>query len=470
MRKTFLHREDGQIIIWFALALPLMLLFTALAVDMGIIYVTKAKLSSAVDSAVLTGIKNYSLGTTSAQALATDMFQANFGSSAPALSWTWCPQASTCSGSTVSLTLTATASVNTAFMAYLHPFAHWNVSDTATSTRSNLIMTIVLDRSGSMSTDGGGTALQSAVPTFIQNFQVGTDNIAMISFSSNATVDVPMTTNFLTPIDTAVAALNFSGGTFGTGAGTASSYNTSYGPPMSMADHQNDSVATPAGTAYTKVVVYFTDGLMNTIQDTFTCSPSIPNSGFYNYGGYDSGTTVDFFNPSDNDQSTNDYSSSYSGSSVGRGTNGCTTSGTDYGTCAGNPPYSSSQRCQGVTQFYSQQNQASESFTRANVTAEAQWRAIYTANAMRSENPVPTYFYVIGLGSSVSGSTATEAFLSTVANDPNGPGNYTGAVYNSSLPAGLFLVVPDCPSSTCTAELTTAFQTIASKVLLRLSQ
>jgi len=60
--------------------------------------------------------------------------------------------------------------------------------------------------------------------------------------------------------------------------------------------------------------------------------------------------------------------------------------------------------------------------------------------------------------------------LATLANDPSGPSKYTGAVYNSSLPDGLFLVVPDCPSSTCTSELTTAFQTIAAKILLRLTQ
>jgi hypothetical protein len=137
----------------------------------------------------------------------------------------------------------------------------------------------------------------------------------------------------------------------------------------------------------------------------------------------------------------------------------------------GPPPYGTGGgTCNGVTSFFSQQHNTTESFTRDNVTAETQWRAIYTANAMRSETPVATYFYVIGLGHDVSGSIPTEAFLSTLANDPNGPSNYPGAVYNSSLPAGLFLIVPDCPSPACTNELNTAFQTIAAKILLRLSQ
>ena len=47
----------------------LLILFAAFAIDMGIIYQTKARLSNAVDAAVLTGAKNYSQGIPTAQAL-----------------------------------------------------------------------------------------------------------------------------------------------------------------------------------------------------------------------------------------------------------------------------------------------------------------------------------------------------------------------------------------------------------------
>ena len=43
-----------------------------------------------------------------------------------------------------------------------------------------------------------------------------------------------------------------------------------------------------------KVVVYFTDGYVNTIQDKLSCSGTLT---LYNYGGYDSGSTVDVFRP-----------------------------------------------------------------------------------------------------------------------------------------------------------------------------
>ena len=179
------------------MALPLLVLFTAMAVDMGLIYVTKAKLSKAVDAAVLTGVKNYALGTGTAQTLATDMFQANFGANPPSLgagNFTWCPGAS-CPTTAVSLTVKATATVNTHFMRYLPKFATWNISDTATATRSNLVMSIILDRSGSMVNDGGGAALQYTVPLFVNDFLPGSDHIAMISFAGGSRVDVAMTTS-----------------------------------------------------------------------------------------------------------------------------------------------------------------------------------------------------------------------------------------------------------------------------------
>jgi len=435
MRK----KEKGQIILVFALALPLLLLFAAMAIDMGIIYSTKARLSNAVDAAVLTGVKNYSQGTSTAQALATDIFNANFGANPPTPTFTWCPSAN-CPNTAISLTATATATVNTLFMGYLPGFAQWQLSDTATATRSNLVMSIILDRSGSMSSDGGGAALQTAVPIFINNFAQGSDHVALISFASNATLDVPETTQFVTPITNEVSALNFVGGTFGTGAGTntstcnATSCPSTNAPPLSMADYQNNSITFPAGQPEIKVVVYFTDGLMNTIQDTFNCSNTPPGPTLLNYGGYDVATSPAAFLP---------------------------TNGTQLPNISNNGPLyydTSYDICNGVTTFPSQQY-GPEAFTQTNVTAEAMYRGLVTANAMRAESPVPTYIYVIGLSNSVN-----TAFLQNLANDPD------GSAYNPNLPTGLFLAVPNCPSATCTADLTTAFQTIAAKILLRLSQ
>ncbi len=78
---------------------------------------------------------------------------------------------------------------------------------------------------------------------------------------------------------------------------------------------------------------------------------------------------------------------------------------------------------------------------------------------MRAEG---IYVYSIGLGTDPS-----QSFLQEIANDP------VSHTYNSSQPIGEAIMAPDCstPSSqTCNTELQQVFQTIASRILLRLTQ
>lgn len=439
--------ERGQILIILALVVPVLILFAGLAIDAGLLYVTKAKLSKAVDAACLVGMKNLSQGQPTATSLATHIFNANFGTNPPTPTITFPTDAY----GDQQVEIAATATVNTIFMKYVPQFATMHVSDTAIATRGKLVMSLVLDRSGSMDNnhDKGGAALQVAVPNFVDDFSNTSDEVSMISFSSNATLDFPINYNFITPITNAVKALRFTGGTFGTGAGSNLNPDPAVGPPLSLAKQQNDSVVPQPGQNVTKVVVYFTDGLMNTIQDTFTCpAAKLINYGGRDVAGNDATTTPDFFDP---------------------------TNGTDWGTVSqsgaskgalpydSKPDYCKDASGKYVTTFYSQQNQVQESFIQSKVTAEAQYRALLTATALRTESPIPTYIYVIALGSGVS--LTTQAFLAQIANDPAYP-----ATYNSSQPAGLFYYVPNCPSATCTTDLNLAFQTIASKILLRLTQ
>ena len=335
----------------------------------------------------------------------------------------------------------------------------------------SIVISLLVDRSGSEASSGGGAALQAAIPQFLQYFTQGADYVSLVSYASSSSVDVPITTQFITPIDNAVASMTFIGGNFGAGAGTNPIYSTSYGPPLSMADYQNNSVTPPPGSAEFKAVVYFTDELMNTIQDQFSCTNL--GASLYNYGGYapsegQEDNLYDFFNAANNNSnyqsmSGNDLSWWYANNGDNGGTGSCNQQqGGGHGTCGYYPPWNTTTACQGVTGFYSQEYQAIENFSWANITAEAQWRTLYTATQMRSESPVPTYVYVVGVGSNIVGSETTEAFLATLANDPNGPSEYPGAEYNPELPAGLFLIVPNCPSGACTNELEALFQTIAA--------
>lgn len=439
--------DSGQVLILLAIVLPVLLLFAALAIDGGTAYIAKANMSKAVDAACLTGMKNLWQGETTAKSLAGHIFNANYGATPPVPTM----NVTTDAYGNKLFTVSATASVPTFFAQSLFQF--WSVSDTATATRGKLVMALVLDRSGSMANNGGGAALKTVVPIFINYFDDTIDSVAMVSYASNAKVEVSIKHNFKSSITTAVGAFSFAGATFGTGG----TYVATDGPPLTLADNQIGTVPVVAGDNTIRVVVYVTDGLMNTIQDMFTCYTNSTTHilALINYGGFDNNPVtneVDAFDPV-------------------AGTNWCPSANVGSGSCiSGNAskiPYSSAgNACQNpyntyVTKFPAQQTGLQTTINRANVTADSQYRGLTTASAMRSETP-GTYIYVIGVGSGVDAT-----FLGKLANDP------TSSTYNVNLPPGQYFAVPDCTGGTtakCTQELQTAFQTIAAKILLRLTQ
>jgi len=428
--------ERGQTIIIFSLLFSILVLFTGLALDAGLLYVAKARLSSAVDGACLAGMKNLALGQSTAATLATNIFNANYGANPPTPSVTFPLDSS----GNQQVKVTATANVNTYFIRLISAFATVPVSDTAVSTRGKLIMSIVLDRSGSMTSDGGESALQTAVPEFVAYFNNALDEVGMISFADNAEIDFSIANNFTAPITSDIGSLPFGGGTFGSGAGTGAMLNNTEGPPLSMAKAQVDSVPITPSQNAVKVVVYFTDGLMNTVQDNFNC----PAQTLLNYGGFDQqgGQYGDIFDPASKT--------------------------TIFGTASSTKfPYNASagdcKNAQGayVTTFTSQIDGSQKSFLQSNITAEAQYRAQQTATAMRTEASYPITIYTMGLGT--VGAPAT-ALLQDIANDP------ASGTFVISQTQGRYYAIPSCPSPTCTSELQAAFNQIATSILLRLTQ
>jgi hypothetical protein len=332
--------------------------------------------------------------------------------------------------------------VNTYFIRLISAFATVPVSDTAVSTRGKLIMSLVLDRSGSMQTDGGQSALTTAVPQFVANFNDALDEVGMISFADNAEIDFSIAGNFTSPITSDISTMPFGGGTFGSGAGTGALLSNTQGPPLSLGKSQVDSVPIQPGQNAVKVIVYFTDGLMNTVQDNFNC----PAQTLLNYGGFDSpgsGTYGDIFDPSSKTTIID---------------NGVTGSGFKYSA-------SSSNLCKNaagvnVTTFTSQIDGSQKSLLQTNITNEAIYRAQKTSNVMRTET-IPITIFTMGLGN--VGSSAT-TLLKEIANDPSSD------TYNNTQAIGQYFAIPLCPSSVCTSQLQEAFNAIAARILLRLTQ
>lgn len=70
MKRSIEHTRRGAILVWVALAMILLLGFTALAVDVGHVYVVKADLQAAADAAALAGAEGLTVGDNEARARA----------------------------------------------------------------------------------------------------------------------------------------------------------------------------------------------------------------------------------------------------------------------------------------------------------------------------------------------------------------------------------------------------------------
>jgi len=188
------QNEDGQILMVYALVIPLLIVFAGMAIDFGFAYVTKMNLSKAVDAAALAGMRNFGKGQAQASAMALDAFNANYQSSSglssspPAVNIAVTTDAS----SNRLVNVSATVAMNTFFIRLLPAYRTLNISSSAQTTAPRLIMSLVLDKSGSMKLNGGAQALPPAVVNFLGNFDNSTDEVAEVSFSSVAKVDVPM--------------------------------------------------------------------------------------------------------------------------------------------------------------------------------------------------------------------------------------------------------------------------------------
>lgn len=406
-RKRIRGHQRGQILPMFVVLLPVLLLFVGLTLDFGMAYVTKSALSRAADAAALAGMRNIKLGQSEATTLATAAFNANYtafsgNTPAPTVS----VNITTNSSDNTVVNVNATTTLNSMFLGILPGFKTINVSSLSQTTRPKLIMSLVLDRSGSMNKNGGATALPPAVVNFLGYFDDSTDEVADISFSTLASIDVPIGTGFTSPITSAVDSMKFAGATF-TQAGLQDGLD------------QINSVSVASGENVVKVVVFFTDGWANTLEDTFSC----PASTLLEAGG-------------------------------------CAPPEYAVGWCSPRAvpfmdPVTGKNTSCGATTFYSESAGGSMPLTPVltgltNISNDATYRANLVASSMRADNIV---VYSIGLGDKIS-----EAFLQQVANDP------ASATFDGTQPIGEAVFAPTA------AELQGVFQEIANKILLRISQ
>jgi Flp pilus assembly protein TadG len=382
--------------------LPLLLIFMGLSIDFGLGFLTKAELAKACDAASLSVMRNLGRGETEATAIGNSVFALNYNANsalnaaAPSVSISYSKDSY---GEPI-VNVSAVAKIHTFFIG-LAGFRTLNIGSYSQATRPPVILSMVLDKSGSMNLNGGATALPPAAKDFLGYFIEGTDRLGEVSFSSVATEDVGISQTFLRPIKRSLNRMTFGGATFAQGG-------------LLDAQTQVQGVSSPPPNAV-KVVLFFTDGWANTNSDSLSCGGKGGGNKQVNYGGC---------------------------SPVERAVGWCN------GVSFMSPTNGRTESCYAST-FPAQEPGLSHSLNISNISNDAMYRTVQLANQMRTQG---TTIYSIGLGDKIN-----TDYLLKVANDPASP------QYDSGEPSGIAAFAPTA------SDLDTAFQTIASKILLRLT-
>ena len=206
-------RERGIAVMLTAFLLVFTIPAVGLAIDAGVLYLVRSKLSSACDAAALATARNLNLGLTledqraNAIARGTAFFNANFptgylGTSnvSPIIN------IAQTTLNTLTVTASATGNANLYFMRLLGNTAQLTSSEGRASRRDvNIIL--VLDRSGSM---GGApcTAMINSSKTFANMFINGRDRMGMISYGASVFRAYPPTTDFKNPGSSILSAID----------------------------------------------------------------------------------------------------------------------------------------------------------------------------------------------------------------------------------------------------------------------
>jgi Flp pilus assembly protein TadG len=526
--------ESGVTLITGVLSLIFIIPMVGLAIDAGVLYSVRARLQAAVDGASLAAARALNAGqtteeqTASAQQNAVNWFYANF----PAGSWgttgTQMSQADVHvfedpnNPRVRNVTVTASTMVPTYFMRWFS-LNSTLVSAGGNASRRDVVVMMVLDRSGSMQNAGACGTMINAAKLFTGQFAAGRDKIGLISFSDNVYLHSSPTTNFQ-------SALGYSNAS-GSGSGALDTITcrggTSSAQAISLAYNEIYKMALPGAL---NVIMFETDGLPNTltmnfwdsatgtagIRSTSNCRDA--NNKTKSAGGFASAAVLPNWTPGQalgsgsyfpdipagivgavasddpggnnklflmfNYWATSPYyyfgSSTYLTSTTAPG---CAFTNSSYHYVSPppadiawfpnadvwgnqlNPPYTY------LPVTTSSGHIAANSYTTFhNAALNATDNAAYQA---RTNADIPVHFFVIGLGGT-SSNPPDYVLLQRVANDPNGDSYNVPPLYPSCAQAANCTTYPNQPQGTfifsaSAASLSQAFLKISSEVL-RLSK
>jgi Flp pilus assembly protein TadG len=259
----------GFVLLVAAAMVFLMLPAIGLSVDLGMMYLVQMRLSAASDAASLAGARALNRGSddatqrANAEATADTYFYANFPSGYFGTKNTQVQDVAAID-STYMRSITSTASVDLPFV-FLRVLGldHITLQTSSKSTRRDVNIMIVMDRSGSLATSGACTPLKAAAVNFVAKFAEGRDNMGLITFATSSRVDVALSMTFKTTVTSTLNSVTCTGAT-----NSAQALWEAYVELAGLAQ---------AGAL--NVIVFFTDGRPTAVTENFpilTTSPCTP--------------------------------------------------------------------------------------------------------------------------------------------------------------------------------------------------
>jgi Flp pilus assembly protein TadG len=259
-------KQRGMAIFFYATMLIFVVGCVGLAVDVGTIYMIRARLVAAVDAAALAAGRSVNLANTVAQATtnanttANQFFSANFptgyfnsiGSPTVTPTFTQEPDVNGNPNGILDISVAASVAAPTYFMNIFNVHSI-NVTATGTASRRGVVLMLVLDQSSSMGNGAGSpcAAMVAAAQNFVTLFSPF-DELGLVTFDYTAhMMDAPTTSR--TQITSDIAAISCKN-------------NTNTITALELAYQQIKAAGLPLAL---NTIVLFTDGSPNGVTANF---------------------------------------------------------------------------------------------------------------------------------------------------------------------------------------------------------
>lgn len=264
-RRASARRRRGYILLLSGLTTIMVLLpAIGLAIDVGLIYMVQTLLSASTDAAVLAGARALSRGSDdaaqhfNAESTANTFFHANFPTGY--LSSTQLQVSSIASTDSTYLRSVATTATVEVPMIFMRVFGihTTRLRASATATRRDVNIMIIMDRSGSLANTGSCAPLKAAAVGFVEKFAEGRDNLGLITFATSSRVDRAPSMTFKTAVESTLNSVVCTGAT-----SSAQALWQGYQSLVGLAQQ-----------GALNAIVFFTDGRPTAVTETFPIKSS----------------------------------------------------------------------------------------------------------------------------------------------------------------------------------------------------